>query len=84
MDNSISRELAKAKLESAKFHAKDDKLYQEYLASDDQYSKSFLEWKRDKFGKKAKKEKMQQPLTREQLKERGYNTKSLNQQCRWK
>ena len=85
MDNSLSRELSKAKRESAKFHAKtDDELYQEYIASNEQYKKSFLEWKHVRNGRKIKQEKMQKPLTPEQLKERGYTTKSLNQNCRWK
>jgi hypothetical protein len=85
MNNKTSKELSSAKLESMKYHSKkDQELYQQYLESNDQYSKTFLKWKQDKNKKNIRHGKMQKPLTPEQLKERGYNTKNLNQSCRWK
>lgn len=85
MNNYTSKHLSSAKIKSAKYHAEhEDKLYHEYLNSGDQYKKSFLDWKNEKFKKSPKHGKMQKPLTPEQRKERGYNTRSLNQNCRWK
>lgn len=84
MDNETSIELSIAKNNSRKFHSKrDEKLYEDYLNSSAQYTTTFLEWKQSK-KKRRKKEKMQKPLTKKQLEERGYNTKLSLNYIRWK
>ena len=84
MDNETSIELSIAKNNSTKFHSKrDEKLYEDYLNSSAQYTTTFLDWKQSK-KKRRKKEKMQKPLTKKQLEERGYNTKLSLNYIRWK
>lgn len=84
MDNKTSLELAKVKTSSLKYHSKEnERLYKEYLDSG-QHTDSFYSWKKSKKKKKKSQECMQKPLTPKQLKEKGYNTKSLNQSVRWK
>lgn len=83
MNNETSVNLTRAKYKSKEYHAKqNDKLYKEFLESGSQYTCTFLEWKQSR--KKKPESKKQKPLTKQQLKERGYNTKSLNESVRWK
>lgn len=85
MDNKISVSLSKAKNDSRNFHAKrNNELYKEYLNSGSQFTCSFIDWKKSNKKKKKRPEKKQRPLTKKELQERGYNTKTLNQTCRWK
>lgn len=85
MNNKTSIEVSKAKLDSKKYHVKEnEKLYKEYIDSGQQYSLSFVEWKNSRKIKDKKSESMQLPLTPKELKEKGYNTKSSNQLIRWK
>lgn len=89
MDNDTSIGLSKARYKSRLFHIKEsEKLYNEYIESGAQYSKTFVEWKKERRerlrNKKRKKERMQKPLTKKQLDERGYNTKLSLNYIRWK
>ena len=89
MDNKTSIEIARARYKSKTYYSeKNSALYKEYINSDSQFSKTFVEWKKEKFknkkSQKQKQEKMQKPLSKKELKKRGYITKSLNQLIRWK
>jgi len=91
MDNDTSIGLSRARYKARMFHIKEsENLYNEYLESVAQYSKTFLEWKKErrlslkKKRRKNKKEKMQKPLTKKQLEERGYNSKLSLNYIRWK
>lgn len=85
MNNKTSIEASNAKINSKKYHAKEnEKLYKEYIDSGQQYSLSFVEWKNSKKIKHKDSESMQLPLTFKELKEKRYNTKSSNQLIRWK
>jgi hypothetical protein len=84
MDNKTSVGISRAKQDSKNYHAKrNNDLYKEYLNSGSQYTCSFNDWKQTN-KKKKKPEKMQRPLSKKELQDRGYNTKTLNQTCRWK
>ena len=84
MDNSTSVGISKAKQKSQKYHAdRNEILYKEFLESGEQFRHTFLEWKQAKFAKNQKPGK-QKPLTKAELKARGYTTASLNQTVRWK
>lgn len=87
MNNKTSKELSSAKLDSRKYHAKqNEKLYKEYLESSAQFTITFSEWKkrREKKNKKRKKESMQKPLTNGEKKARSKkNPRSLNEIYRY-
>jgi hypothetical protein len=87
MNNKTSREISSAKLDSRKYHAKqNEKLYKEYLESSAQYTISFQEWKNsNQKRKKRKKETMQKPLTNGEKKALHKKTpRSLNEIYRYK
>ena len=85
MNNKTSIEVSNAKLNSKKYHAKKNKeLYKEYIDSGKQFSQSFADWKKSLRFKNEKTESMQSPLSPNELKQKGYSTKSLNQLVRWK
>ena len=93
MDNDTSIGLAKARYKARLFHVKEsENLYNEYIESGAQYSKTFVEWKQErrerlsnkKRKRKRKKERMQRPLTKKQLEERCYNSKLSLNYIRWK
>ena len=85
MNNKTSKELSAAKIASREFHAnQNEKLYKEYLNSEQQHIQTFLEWKNSGKDNPIKKEKMQKPLSAREKRQVTLRERTLNQRVRWK